>query len=81
MEYYNKIVINGIEYPLEAVIVGGGVPTEATAANIGQLYANSADSFCLYICTAKSSSGLTTWQKAVSPINEGEIATIIGSIT
>ena len=81
MEYYNKIVINGTEYPLEVVIVGGGAPTSATPGNIGQLYANTADGFELYICTAKTSAGLTTWQKAVTSITTSEISLIVNAVS
>lgn len=80
MEYYNKIVINGVEYPLETVIVAGGAPTSSTAANVGQLYANTADEFELYICTAKTAGGATTWKKAVTRMTSTDINSVVNAI-
>ena len=81
MEYYNKIVINGVEYPLETVIVGGGAPTNRTPANVGQFYANTADGFELYICIDETSAGYTTWQKIIQTISTNKVIEIVNSVS
>lgn len=81
MDYYNKIVINNVEFSLETVIVGSGEPTSSTSANVGQLYMDSSDSFEVYICVSKTSSGVTSWQKLISSIEDSEIIEIVNDIT
>ena len=80
MDYYNKIVINGVEYPLETVIVAGGAPTSSTVANVGQLYANTSRGYELYICTEKSNSS-TSWQEIIHPLLSSEITAIVNTIS
>lgn len=69
--YFKKLNFNGVEYPMETVIVGDTDPDGEVEGNLGQLYFNSATG--IYFKCTHSENGVYTWEK-----NSDEVIVVNG---
>lgn len=59
--YFKKLNFNGVEYPMETVIVGDTDPDGEVEGNLGQLYFNSATG--VYFKCTYSEDGVYSWEE------------------